>query len=412
MISILLVDDDPLKVKKILDLLRSVPEILQDKIKVADDLITARDMVRKYHFDLLILDIKLPNRKGDEPLDFGGCEFIKELISSQTLLRPFHIIGLTQYKDILDKVDPFFYDETWRVIQYDPQTINWKTQLRSKIQYLIQSKRELVDPSNLPYSYDIAVITALVNPELTNILSLPGQWIEVHVPNDTTIYHTGVLSSNGKNLMVVAASAHQMGIPAAAVLSMKIQKHFRPHYLVMTGLAAGVAGNEGKMGDILIADQTWDYQSGKIKLVDSKEVFEPDPKSIPLNHEIKEKFQHFTLNRDCLDAIKSGWPKDAPDSQLNVLIGPLASGGAVIDNPKLIERIQSGQRKLIGIDMETYGVFYAADNCPNPKPLAISIKSICDFACGKTDQFQAYAAYTSAQYFYQFAINKIEPIIR
>ena len=49
---------------------------------------------------------------------------------------------------------------------------------------------------------------------------------------------------------------------------------------------------------------------------------------------------------------------------------------------------------LIGIEMEAYGVFYSAANSMSPKPIAISIKSVCDFADEhKSDNYQEYSAY-------------------
>jgi nucleoside phosphorylase len=49
--------------------------------------------------------------------------------------------------------------------------------------------------------------------------------------------------------------------------------------------------------------------------------------------------------------------------------------------------------------MESYSVFYAAQNSTDPKPKAIVIKSICDFADSeKSDKYQKFAAYTSSQF--------------
>jgi nucleoside phosphorylase/CheY-like chemotaxis protein len=413
MIRTLIVDDDTTKVTAIRDALATVPEMNIDEVAVAEDLITARDMVRTRHFDLLILDIRLPNRKGDDVSDSAACEFIKELNASQTLLRPYHIIGLTAYDDLLAKVDPFFYDQVWRVVKYDPKTADWKSQLTRHIRYLVQSKKELIDASNLPYSYDVAVVTALVNPELSSVLELPGGWQELHHWGDGTIYYAGTFSDTSKRLKVVAASAHQMGMTAAAVLSMKVHKHFRPRYLVMTGIAAGVAGGDGNPGDILVAEQTWDYQSGKSTVVKGKGVFQPDPKSIPLNTELKERFLQLASNRLWLDDIKREYQGKTPPSPLNVLVGPVASGDTVIQNENIVRELRGRNRKLVGIDMETYGVFYAAENCPQPRPTPISIKSICDFAdAQKADDFQKYASYVSARYFYRYALHALSSSAR
>jgi nucleoside phosphorylase len=59
---------------------------------------------------------------------------------------------------------------------------------------------------------------------------------------------------------------------------------------------------------------------------------------------------------------------------------------------------------VIGLEMENYGFFHAAAHASHPRPMAFSVKSVCDFADqDKGDAFQRYAAYTSAQVVYHFA---------
>ncbi len=48
----------------------------------------------------------------------------------------------------------------------------------------------------------------------------------------------------------------------------------------------------------------------------------------------------------------------------------------------------------------------AADYARQPAPYALAIKSVCDFAdAHKGDNWQAYAAYTSAAFFNQLFLN-------
>ena len=49
--------------------------------------------------------------------------------------------------------------------------------------------------------------------------------------------------------------------------------------------------------------------------------------------------------------------------------------------------------------MDSYAVMYAAKAAPAPKPGGLVIKSVCDYANEeKSDQYQKFAAYTSAQF--------------
>lgn len=406
MIRILILDDDKAKADRILDIIGAIPEILPDDVVVVQDLIQARDACRQRLYDLLVLDLRLPNRIGDMPQDMAGCEFIKELNTSTTLMRPYHIIGLTAYEDILKKADPFFENELWRIIKYDTGINSWRRQLTSKLQYLVTSKQALLKADMTRYIYDVGIVTALHVPEFRSVLDLPGEWEEIKQPNDPTIYHRGRFRNKGKQLSVIAACAQQMGMPAAAVLSSKLITQFRPRYLAMCGIAAAVKNGDANIGDILIADQSWDYESGKHKIIEERQVFEPDPRSIPLRVDLKERLLHLQAKNAFLSDIQNDWRGRKMDGRLQVHIGPIASGAGVVQDESIIAYIKAHSRKLIGLDMETYGVFFAAENSSLPRPIPLSIKSACDFADkAKSDEHQEYAAFTSAQYLFRFAME-------
>ena len=59
----------------------------------------------------------------------------------------------------------------------------------------------------------------------------------------------------------------------------------------------------------------------------------------------------------------------------------------------VIDEIKKHSRKLIGLDMETYAVFFAGENCSKPRPSVFAVKSVSDFADeSKRDDFQEYAS--------------------
>jgi len=59
--------------------------------------------------------------------------------------------------------------------------------------------------------------------------------------------------------------------------------------------------------------------------------------------------------------------------------------------------VDTQQRKLLGVEMEVYGVYAAAAYSNRPKPAVFAMKAVCDFGDEKKDDaHQAYAAYTSA----------------
>ena len=91
-------------------------------------------------------------------------------------------------------------------------------------------------------------------------------------------------------------------------------------------------------------------------------------------------------------------------------MGPIASGASVIANPEKVQDIIDNQiRDLVAIEMEVYGVYYAAKWAISPKPKFIAIKSICDYAdTNKNDDFHDYASYTSVKVFEKLAKEYFE----
>lgn len=409
MISILVVDDDPTKRARVVAALLRIPGITEHNIDSCEDLIHARDRLATHRYDLLILDLRIPNRIGDKPDDSAGGAFVREITLSRTLIKPFHIIGLTAFEAVFDKSDPVFVEELWRIIRYQSGSVDWERQLIGKVGYLVASKQELTTAGETSHLIDVAIVTALRDPELQAVLDLPGRWVEARYANDSTIYHLGAFERDGKQLKVVAAAAHQMGMPAASVLAMKIITRFRPKYIAMPGIAAGIRGSVN-IGDVVVAEQCWDYGSGKRKLIEGKPVLLPDPKSIPLALDVKERFQHIQADGALAFAVENKWRGPAPAARLNIVIGPMASGASVVQDEAIVEEVKAHSRKLAAIDMEGYGLMYAAENATKPRPTALVLKAVCDFAdAAKNDDWQAYAAFASANVLYEYCLAEIDP---
>lgn len=398
MISILVVDDTPSKLQKINKVLTEIEGISNENITVVSDSINTKKCLSERNFDILLLDIQLPNRIDQVAKVDGGLTLLKELRASKKYYLPAHIIGITAHNDSYKEVFETFRQQLLSIVKYQENSDDWSDKIKKYIELIISTKKN----SNLirnSYDYDLAVICALDKVELESIKRLFNGWNFKEIHNDNTTYYSCVFNKGGRNIKIVAASANQMGMPAAAVLSMKLIHNFSPKYLVMTGIAAGINSNGINLGDILIADPSWDYGSGKVNDVEGEVMFFPEPLQIRINPDLKSKLIRASSNTRMLNDIKNRWPSDKPDSSLKVHIGPFASGASVLAHSSVIDSIKKHNRKLIGIDMETYAVLYASINCSKPRPIAFSLKSVCDFAnTDKNDKFQRYAAFTSAEF--------------
>lgn len=260
--------------------------------------------------------------------------------------------------------------------------------------------------------FDIAVICALQEPEfqkMKNVNNGSIEWVQFFQEDDPHVYHkTEFTSKNGSIIRIVAGIATQMGMTATAVLTTKIILKFQPQFVIMVGIAAGTRQENRNFGDILVADIAFDYGSGKIKKgKDGAKIFDPDPHPISIHSSLLSVLQSKKANRDYLDDIRNKWQGNKPNSVLNIHIGPVGSGASVIDNIDNVQEIQSHWRKLVGIEMETYAVYFSAKESTDKPLYFISFKSVCDFAEEKEDSWQNYAAYTAAEYCYRFIINDL-----
>jgi nucleoside phosphorylase len=268
------------------------------------------------------------------------------------------------------------------------------------------------DNKNEHGKYDIVVITAIYDTEFEALKTLPIPQESVIFINDSTNYRKCKIG----NKSVLFATDDKMGMTASAALTTKIIAKFSPIYIIMAGIAAGVKDNEKNYGDILVARTTWNYDSGKFKFDKTNEVtiFEPNPEQVELENSIIHHINELKSDKKLLDEIKNSYKTTSlnkqPKTKLKLFLGPMASGSAVVADEKKIASIRRKNRKLIGIDMETFGVYYSTKSySTDNKTKSISIKSISDFADQtKCDNYRDFAAHTSAYFIYKLILLKLQ----
>lgn len=403
--EILIVDDDESKTARITDVFRSNLSEYDLDIEYARTVAEAVNKLEGKNYSLLVLDINLPIRAGEQPRRDGGIKLLRSIVRGPRLRPPQHIFGLTAFEDLEEEFSSEFSDKSWQLLNYSSNSTEWENTLSQRAYYVVGALDR--ERQQNEYHTDIAIVTALKKIELEAVLKLPANWSEKGISGDDTVYHVGEFRNGDRVLKVVCASAIEMGMAAAACISQKIVANFRPKFLSMAGIAAGIGGN---FGDIIFADQSWDYGSGKVKENKEREsIFAPAPNYIGVDAGLKEKAMDFAVNRiDVLRKISDEWQGNKPDTELKLLVGPVASGAAVLESNEAIDAIQSQNRKVIGVEMETYGVFLAGRTSRNPAPRWFSAKSVCDFGVPpKTDEHQRYAAYTSAKFIYEFSLNAL-----
>lgn len=218
-------------------------------------------------------------------------------------------------------------------------------------------------------------------------------WQPVNIEGDDQQYYEAYVERDDDLLRIIAAQQDEMGMTAAATLSMKIIHNFRPKYLIMPGIAAGAEEEreDGEMfGDVVLATSVWNYSNGKYVSPHHAEIvfgeigFIPRPSMIDIDEKLISVFHRII---------------DMNETECHIHMGPLASGSTVVANKHFLDKqVRTNYHDTKGLDMESYGVAYAARHATEPRPMAIIAKSVCDFADErKDDRYQQFAAYTSCE---------------
>jgi len=252
------------------------------------------------------------------------------------------------------------------------------------------------------FESDVGIVCALEYPELAAVqVALGGAaaWKEVGDTRHAHIYReTTMATVGGKTLRVVATTSTSMGLTAAAIATTQLVLQFRPRLVAMIGIAAGTHTKDKHFGDVLVADPSVDYNSGKVVFANGVRDFQPDPYPLSLNPRLRMVLQKYRSTHPIFVEIRKRWHDAAPDGPNRLHVGPVGAADQVIDDASRVLEILKNWRKLIGVEMETYGVYRAVHESPEPRPRAVSFKAVCDFAAEKLDSWQEFAAFVAAEF--------------
>jgi len=397
--NLLLVEDDAGKRQVIRKALLGVSGLEADDVIEASTAVAARRALSTSYFDLLILDIALPRNEGAEPRLDEGVAILEDIaLYPERFRTPAHIVGITAYQDVYARAAGQFSSRLLTLLHYDVSSSEWLHGLQARVRHIITASAAESDVDSEVKSA-VGIVCALETPELDSVRGIPWAWEQRSVKGDHTIYWRGsFLDSRGAERKVWAAGVGRMGMPNAAVVAMKLVQECRPKYLAITGMAAGIRGR-CSIGDVIAADPTWDWGSGKwTRDGEERQRFLPAPHQLRLSVSVREKIRLLARDAPLLSSIRDSWPGTKPDAALAIRIGPLASGAAVLADRYTANAIVEQHRQLLGIDMEAYGVLAAAEECAAPRPIGVALKAVVDFADSeKNDAYQSYASYTSAQ---------------
>lgn len=224
-------------------------------------------------------------------------------------------------------------------------------------------------------------------------LNIPNENREECIRDFITNYAFTFQKFNFGESTIAAITQASMGMSSATSLATRAILAFRPKLIVMSGICAG-RKNKVKIGDLIVADQTYDYTAGK-NYVDK---FSPRPLPLATDIVLKDYVVSSIIGHPDIDNLarqpSSMW---TPSQPIHIYLKSLASGTSVIDDDKTINEASLIQDNLYGIDMEAYGVAVAASSLGTKWFVA---KGVQDYADGNKSSTEAdgrtFAAYASA----------------
>lgn len=407
--KVLIVEDEQEKRRLISQAVNSAEGMIYSNIDYAHDLSAAKRYLQTNKYQLVILDINIPANSVSAPETGLGLELLDFIKNNQRAIKPTYVVGMSAYREGVSAAASEFNFPLWKFIDFSYSQLGWQTTIKDAVEYLNENNKPPFSSDGRNYQTDLCVYVALEE-ELASLRNLSVEWRELKVAHDDARYYQGQFQRGDKTLDVVIAASPEMGMPIAAVFAAKLIHTFRPKYLGIAGICAGVH-SKSKMGDVLVADPCFDLGSGKWTVDKTTEElkFLPALYQRRLDDTLRSKIRSQGDDKALLLNIWKGFHYAKPEEQPSVVIGAMGSGSSVLQALEMMEQAKQRHKNLIGIEMESYSVFTACEFASAPKPRCFSMKAVCDFGDSKkADDFHDYAAYVSANFLYEFALEHLE----
>lgn len=386
MLCVLVVEDSAAKADAIRSFLfEAVGDSTPLEVASADNLSEAVRRVSSAAFDLIVLDLMLPYIADGQADARAGLELLRLLRRNQGPNAGTAVIGMSAFPDELRDARDLFDGAGVLVVSFDDAG-RWRDALRHTVADVVRRKtsRERVD---------FLILTALDEERA----GFDGT--ELSTMAETIVAGLNVrrveLPVEGGRLRGGLVKLRQMGLAAATLDTSIALAAFDAHVVCMSGICAGFA-DRTRPGQLVIASPAWEYQAGKW----SDDGFQIAPTQIPLPAGTRVILDQVAGSADFHRAIETGIARAVPRPSVwaEPTLAPAATGSAVIADSRRLQHIEAQHRKVAALDMETFGVYYAAHEVAPPVPHFFSVKCVVDMAdADKGDDLHGYGCAASAR---------------
>ncbi|PDT49579.1 MULTISPECIES: response regulator [Sinorhizobium] len=389
---ILIVDDDKPKRSRVAELVGQGLIDYGVQIKEAATYEEALRTLQESYYDLVVLDLLLPAADGTPSQDSSRA-LIRQVTNGTGLLPPMHIIGLTAYEAVADQERAYFDQHLLSLEFYSAEHTRWADKIVSKIIYLMQSQHASMRFHAESFGVDVFVLAARHENEFLPIRKKLFKTCkdETHPLWKGEITRGEIEMRDGRLLSAVLCCVNEMGMaPTAAVASQAINV-FRPKLLGMIGMCCGfntkACVSPRRIMDVIVAREVTCWEEGKYvdgskdqsdfqnraktrvvnELIrdDVEKIIEQSERTIKpaLSRLSKKPFfkkVHAHFNAGAGEEVV----RDLPD----VKYAPIVSGSSVIADDKMVQEILTRHTSAIGLDMELFGLYTAADKAYGKRP--------------------------------------------
>jgi len=382
--KILILEDSPTKLNKLLEVIAEIDETIEPKLcKVFHDLVTE---VNRDTYDLVIADLKVP-LYGDNNEEVDVSDRLLDCIRDtdcQNFKTP--VIAVTKYDNLAEDNFRALNRCDINVITYDSTNDNWKQPFRSKIQSCFPKKL-----------YDFIIVCALEK-EADAYHEAGYNLGKRFISDGITCRRIDINSQEG-----LIITPPRMGLVNSAILSARAIDLFKPKLICMSGICAGIEG-KANIYDVIIPEICHQHDAGKW----TNDGFIPELYDVPLVHVTQITIDKIIKEGDFISTLKENitlrrneFPPDSDLLNFEVYLAPASSGSAVVADNDILENIKVQHRKKTAFEMESYALYEAARQSLE-SPIFFSAKAVVDNGNShKGDEYHRVAAILSAKTIYE-----------
>jgi nucleoside phosphorylase len=179
----------------------------------------------------------------------------------------------------------------------------------------------------------------------------------------------------------------ESGIQTAQAIS-----QLDPSYVLMVGIAAAIKGR-ARLGDVIVCNQVIYYEQAK----QTPKGPEIRPISLRADRILLQSAQNLD-DKEWHSLVATDGHQDGEIGPPRVHFGPFAVGDKVVAHQAYVSDLTNLHPKLVGVEMESYGVAVAAASALS-RPRFLAIRGVSDFADQqKDDDYRQYASAAAAAF--------------